>query len=132
MLVKHLLSRKGKNIQTVKPGVSVQNAARLMAKNNFGAIVISSDGRKPEGIISERDITRGIGKTGSDFLRYKVGDVCFHKVVTCTPSDDIYRVMNTMNKGRFRHMPVTNNGVLIGMISIVDILREQMSKKELA
>ncbi len=132
MLIKHILARKGKNILTVKPGMSVQNAARLMAKNDIGAIVISRNERSPDGIISERDITAGVGRNGQDFLRQKVGDVCMHKVATCTPSDDVYRVMQIMNKRGFRHMPVTTSGVLIGMVSLVDILREQMAKRELA
>jgi len=132
MLVRHILDKKGKNIVTVRPGKSIQNASRLMAKHDVGAMVISSDGRSPEGIISERDIVRGVGRQGPDFLRQRVGDICVHKVMTCKPGDDVYRVMQAMNKRGFRHMPVATNDVLIGMISIVDILREQMAKKELA
>lgn len=132
MLVRHILARKGKNILTVKPSMSVQNVARLMAKNDIGAIVVSRNGRSPDGIISERDITKGVAKLGQDFLRQKAGEVCLQRVSTCTPGDDVYRVMQTMNKRGFRHMPVTNNGMLIGMISLVDILREQMAKRELS
>ena len=132
MLVRHILDKKGKNIITVRPGKSIQNASRLMAKYNVGAMVISSDGRTPEGIITERDVVRGVAKHGPDFLRQHVGDICVHKVTTCKPGDDVYRVMQAMNKRGFRHMPVASSGVLVGMISIVDILREQMAKKELA
>jgi CBS domain-containing protein len=132
MLVKDILAAKGKHILTVRPGMTVQNVSRLLAKNNYGAVVISRDGRKPDGIISERDIVRGIGKSGPDFLKYRVGQVSSSKVTTCEPAEDIYRVMQKMKKLSCRHMPVTSQGMLIGMISIGDILRDVMVKKHLA
>jgi len=132
MQVKAILASKGKNILTVRPSMSVQNAVRLMARNNIGAIVISRDGARPDGIITERDVVRGLGSKGPDYLKAKCAEACYHKVITCTPQDDIYRVMMTMKKHRFRHLPVTQHGMLVGMISIVDVLREIMNKKEIA
>lgn len=132
MQVKSILAKKGKNILTVQPSTSVQNVTRLMAKHNIGAAVISHDGARPDGIITERDVVRGVGTKGSVYLKSKCADACYHKVITCTPQDDVYRVMMTMKKHRFRHMPVTQHGMLVGMISVVDILRENMNKKEIA
>lgn len=132
-IVRHVLDKqRRRSVLTVRPGTSVQNASRLMAKHDVGALVVSSDGRTPEGIISERDIVKGVAKRGQDFLRNHVGDVIVHSVVTCGAGDDVYRVMQAMKEHGFRHVPVTSKGVLVGMISIVDILREQVAKKELA
>ncbi|SDG37525.1 CBS domain-containing protein [Limimonas halophila] len=131
MQVKDVLKRNGKNILTVHPSSSIQTAARLLAKHRIGALVVSPDGHKPQTIISERDIVQGIGDKGHDFLRRKVGDVCLHSVRTCTPRDEVSRVMQAMRAHRVRHMPVTNKGILVGMVSIVDILREQRGKKHL-
>ena len=131
MLVKHLLSRKEKGVLTIRPNMSVQNAARLMGKNNIGVLVISGSDRRPDGILSERDIVRGISKRGPDFLRSKAGDVCVQKVSCCTPGDDLHRVMQTMNKLGIRHMPVTANGILVAVISLTDILENHIMRREL-
>jgi len=131
MLVKEILKKNGKNIRTIGPAATVQTAARQLAKHRIGALVISTDGHQPEGIITERDIVRGLGEEGHTFLRRKVGDVCLHKVHTCGPSDEVAGVAQAMRKGRMRHMPVTNKGLLVGMVSIVDILRERGGKLNL-
>jgi len=129
--VKDILVQTGANMHTVAPASSVQRAARLLAKHRIGALVISADGYQADGIISERDIVRGIGESGQEFLRRKVGAVCFHKVQTCAPPDEVSRVLQTMRQYRVRHMPVVNKGKLVGMVSIVDILRAQAGRASL-
>lgn len=131
MLVKDILAQTGANMHTVAPASSVQRATRLLAKHRIGALVISADGHQADGIISERDIVRGIGESGQEFLRRKVGAVCFHKVQTCAPQDEVSRVLQTMRQYRARHMPVVNKGKLVGMVSIVDILRAQAGRASL-
>jgi signal-transduction protein with cAMP-binding, CBS, and nucleotidyltransferase domain len=130
MLVKDILQSHSRQILTVRPSTTVQNASRLLSKHNVGALIISADGRRPDGIFTERDLARGIGKRGAEFLRVKVSQVNLSKVTTCEPAEDIYRVMQKMKTLNCRHMPVTSKGVLIGMVSLVDILRELMVKRE--
>jgi len=128
MRVRDILNQKGDSVVTLKPQSSVGLAVKTLAKHNIGALVISRTGRSIDGIISERDIIRGMAKNGTEFLRWPVGDACFHKVQTCKPEDELATVSATMRKMRFRHLPVSDGGRLCGMISLVDILRAQLAR----
>ncbi len=128
MQVSEVLERKGKNVVTLRPDIAVQSAVAELAKHNIGAVILSGNGRRVEGIVTERDIVRGLAKHGAAYLEKKLADVTLHDVYSCKPSDDLYTVMVFMRRRRIRHMPVTVNGMLCGMISIVDVLREYLAK----
>ncbi len=128
MQVSEVLERKGKNVVTLRPDIAVQSAVAELAKHNIGAVILSGNGRSVEGIVTERDIVRGLAKHGAAYLEKKLADVTLHDVYSCKPSDDLYTVMVFMRRRRIRHMPVTVNGMLCGMISIVDVLREYLAK----
>lgn len=140
MLVKQLLSLKqssGKpgieaaTIITIKPDATLAEAAELLAEQRIGAVVVSSDGRKPAGILSERDIVRQLAKGGADILSTPISGVMTQEVQTCTTGEDALTILERMTQGRFRHLPVVDDdGNMLGVISIGDAVSGRL--KELA
>ncbi|PHQ69007.1 MAG: histidine kinase [Paracoccus sp.] len=144
MLVRQLLSMKqgaGKpgvqaaTIVTIKPDATLGEAAKLLAEQRIGAVVVSSDGRKPAGILSERDIVRQLAERGADVLSNPVSDVMTRDVQTCTTGEDALSVLQRMTEGRFRHLPVVDDqGEMLGVVSIGDAvsgrLQELAAEKE--
>lgn len=140
MLVKQLLSMKATSgkpgieaatIITIKPEATLAEAAQLLAEQRIGAVVVSNDGRKPDGILSERDIVRQLGKHGTDILGNPLSSVMTTDVQTCTTGEDALTILERMTEGRFRHLPVVDeNGDMLGVISIGDAVSGRL--KELA
>ncbi|AUM74396.1 CBS domain-containing protein [Paracoccus jeotgali] len=137
MLVRQILSMKdaGNSVVTIKPEQRVADAARLLAEKRIGALVVSSDGRTPEGILSERDIVRELGKQGTDALAQPISALMTRKVATCVTGDDAMTVLERMTEGRFRHLPVVDaEGHMLGLVSIGDAvsarLKELSAEKE--
>lgn len=113
---------------TVLPGTSVADAARLLAERRIGAVVVSADGKTPQGILSERDIVRDLGRRGSVCLTEKVDALMTRNLISCAPGDSADKVMETMTAGRFRHMPVIDRGEMVGIISIGDVVAARLSE----
>ncbi len=130
MSVLSLLSEKGKNVATITSNMLVADAAKRLSEMKIGALVVSDDGRSIAGILSERDIVAHLGRDGASVLGKKVSDLMTAKVITCSPSNSVEEVMAAMTKGHFRHMPVVNNGVLCGIISIGDVVKRRMAEIE--
>lgn len=137
MLVRQILSMKdaGNSVVTIKPEQRVADAARLLAEKRIGALVVSSDGRTPEGILSERDIVRELGRQGTDALAQPISALMTRKVATCVTGDDAMTVLERMTEGRFRHLPVVDaEGHMLGLVSIGDTvsarLKELSAEKE--
>jgi CBS domain-containing protein len=140
MLVKQLLSMKSNSgkpgiaadtVVTIAPTATLGEAAKLLAERRIGAVVVSSDGARPEGILSERDIVRQLGPGGAQALSEPIGGVMTRSVQTCTPADDALTILERMTEGRFRHMPVVDeDGRMLGVISIGDAVSGRL--KELA
>ena len=115
-------------IVTVKPGTTVADAARLLSEKRIGAVVVSSDGQVAEGILSERDIVRELGRKGAACMEDMVDALMTAELVSCTTSDDSDDVFRLMTEGRFRHVPVIEEGTMIGIISIGDVVKAQLSE----
>ncbi|MBB1497316.1 CBS domain-containing protein [Paracoccus sp. MC1862] len=137
MIVKQILAMKAgpEEIVTVRPDSTVGEAARLLSERRIGAVVVSSDGRKAEGILSERDIVRELGRSGPDVLDRKASELMTSKVMTCVCGDDALELLDRMTKGRFRHLPVLDDkGEMLGVVSIGDVvfgrLKELNAEKE--
>lgn len=113
---------------TVTPGTSVADAARLLAERRIGAVVVSADGKTPQGILSERDIVRDLGRRGSVCLAEKVDALMTRNLISCAPGDSADKVLETMTAGRFRHMPVIDRGEMVGIISIGDVVAARLSE----
>ena len=132
MIVKQILAMKSgpDHVETVSPDDPVSRAIELLANRRIGAVVVTSDGIAPEGILSERDIVRDLAR-GGDTLSRKVSDLMTREVATCICADDAFAVLERMTEGRFRHLPVVDaDGRLIGVVSIGDAVLARL--KELA
>lgn len=131
MIVKQILAMKPgpDSIVTVTPDASVAEAARLLSERRIGAVVVSSDGAMPQGILSERDIVRELGRVGASVLDRTVAELMTSRVVTCTPGDHVRDVLAMMTEGRFRHLPVVDeDGRMLGVMSIGDAVAARLSQ----
>lgn len=132
MLVKTILNSKAMNqIVTVTPSTSVSEAAALLAQNGIGTVVVSSDGIAAEGILSERDIVRQLAKAGASCLSQPVSDYMTTNLVTCTSDSNVLVPLEQMTSGHFRHMPVVDDGKLVGVITLGDVVKAQLSHVEM-
>jgi len=130
MLVKQILSSKAVAGVLTLPGTAlVSEAAAIMSDRRVGTIVISDDdGNSPSGILSERDIVREIGRRGSTCLSETVSAVMTPNPITCGPTDSSDAVLSTMTDRRFRHMPVMDEGRMVGLISIGDVVKARLEE----
>ncbi|MBM2291161.1 CBS domain-containing protein [Sulfitobacter pseudonitzschiae] len=129
MLVQQILQSKSSDaVITVKPGTSVSDAAKILAKHKFGSVVVSRDGATADGILSERDIVRELATRGASCLQDPVEAYMTTKLVTCTRQDSVESVLQHMSDGRFRHMPVVEEGKLVGLITQGDVVKARLSK----
>jgi CBS domain-containing protein len=129
MLVSQILKSKSDDgVVTMPPGTAISRVAEVLSARRFGAVVISVDGKKMDGIVSERDIVREIGRRGGACLNEPVDTIMTAKVVSCARSDNANDVLQKMTDGRFRHIPVLEAGELIGLISIGDVVKARLSE----
>ena len=123
-----ILSRKGANVATIRQDATVIEALRALAEHDVGALVVSATGDSVDGIISERDIVRRLARDGEAMLRSTVGDVMTADVRTCQPDATSDAVMETMTMHRNRHLPVVDEGRLVGIVSIGDVVKAQIDE----
>ena len=129
MQVQQILRDKGGDgVITVPPQTSVADAAKLLAERRIGGVVISQDGQHPLGILSERDIVRVLAARGASVLEAPVEDLMTRKLKVCTRDEDVNVVLARMTEGRFRHMPVVEDDVLVGIISIGEVVKAQIAE----
>ena len=129
MLVHQVLKSKGnQEVVTVKPGTLVSDAAKILAEKGIGTVVVSATGTSVDGILSERDIVREVAARGAGCLSDKVDDYMTSNIVTCTMKDDATVVLERMTEGRFRHMPVVEDGVLVGIVTIGDVVKARLQE----
>jgi CBS domain-containing protein len=124
MKVSTILATKGNKLITIVPEQSIREAVALFAQHNIGAVVVLNNAGGLAGILSERDVVRHLNQH-DDLLSQPVQSVMTTKVITCLPQDDLMSVAHIMTERRFRHLPVVEKGVLLGMISIGDVLKVQ-------
>lgn len=130
MIVKQILGSKAvEGVLTLASAAPVSEAVAIMSQKRIGTIVVSDDdGKTPAGILSERDIVRELGKRGAECLGETVGEMMTKAPTTCTPADSSDSVLATMTERRFRHMPVMDNGTMIGLISIGDVVKARLAQ----
>ncbi|MFZ7089826.1 CBS domain-containing protein [Primorskyibacter sp. 2E233] len=129
MQVQNILKSKGSDgVVTVKPGTLISDAAKILAEKRIGTVVISETGKDAKGILSERDIVRELAAHGAACMSETVDNYMTKKLVTCTRSDKADDVLSKMTEGRFRHMPVVENGEMIGLITIGDVVKARLSE----
>lgn len=130
MQVHGIIERKGDRVVTVSPEDPVRAAVMALSENGFGALVVSSNGSSIDGIISERDIVRHLGREGTSVLEHRVKDIMTSPVKTCSPDDTVAELMSRMTEHRIRHLPVEVDGALSGMISIGDVVKWRVTELE--
>ena len=130
MTVRDILDRKGRDVVTLGPDGSIADAARFLAENRIGAVVVSKDGAHIDGILSERDIVRAIASGGAAVLDQPVSSVMTANVKRCRETSTVNEVMSLMSSNRFRHLPVENDGKLVGIISIGDVVKRRIEDIE--
>lgn len=129
MTVRRILKHKSaEGIVTVPPGTSVADAAAVLAEKRIGTVVVSPDGKRFEGILSERDIVRAIAREGGSCLGRPVDELMTRRVETCEPDERADRVLERMTEGRFRHMPVLENGEMVALVSIGDVVKMRLDE----
>ena len=130
MLVRQIIGSKGgQGVFTVPSSMSVSDAVKELSEKRIGALIVSDDGGEtPAGILSERDIVREMGRRGTSCLSETVGDMMTKNLITATPLDPADQVLAEMTDGRFRHMPVMENGKMVGIVSIGDVVKARLSE----
>ncbi len=130
MMVSHILKSKADNsVVTVPPTMLISQAAKMLAEKRIGTLLISADdGKTAQGILSERDIVRELGNQGGACLDKRVDQLMTTELVTCEFKDRADVILQTMTDGRFRHMPVIEDGVLVGLISLGDVVKARLAE----
>lgn len=130
MTVRAILDTKGHQIESVEPDAKLSAAIKTLAERRIGAVLVMSKGRV-EGILSERDIVRVLGERGARVLDEPVSAVMTRKVVSCRQADTVAAIMEMMTLGKFRHLPVVEEGMVVGLISIGDIVKWRVREFEI-
>jgi len=129
MLVQQILKSKADDrVMTIKPAMTVADAAALLSEKRIGCLVVSDDGTHALGILSERDVVREVGRRGGACLTDKVSQIMTTALITCTRHDNAEQIMLKMTEGRFRHLPVVEGEAMVGMISIGDVVKARLSE----
>ncbi|WP_170389978.1 CBS domain-containing protein [Ruegeria arenilitoris] len=130
MLVQAILKSKSTDgVVTVAPSMTVSEAAKILADKRIGTVIVSEDdGETAAGILSERDIVRELAASGSGCLTQPVSAYMTKKLVTATQQDKVQEVLARMTEGRFRHMPIVEDGKLIGIVTLGDVVKAQLSE----
>ena len=130
MKVRNIIGEKGQEVATIRSESTVSTAANLLKLKGIGALVVSEDGSQVAGIISERDIVRGLVEHGHELLEVRVSDLMTRTVKTCTMDADVTEIMGEMTRSRIRHLPVVEMGVLVGIVSIGDVVKNRLGELE--
>ena len=130
MTVCAILDSKGHQIESVEPDAKLSAAIKVLSERKIGALLVMSNGRI-EGILSERDIVRVLGDRGARVLDEPVSAVMTRKVVSCRQADTVAGIMEMMTLGKFRHLPVVEEGTVVGLISIGDIVKWRVREYEM-
>jgi CBS domain-containing protein len=128
--ISQLLRHKGRDVATIDAAQTVRTALGLLAEKGIGALVVSSDGQRVEGIVSERDVARGLHERGAGLLAEPVSSLMTAQVHTCPPTASVHDLARTMTDHRVRHVPVVEDGALVGIVSIGDVVKARLDELE--
>lgn len=130
MRIQDVLRRKGTMVATIRPEATVRELLAALSSHGVGALVVSTDERTVEGIVSERDVVRRLHEQGVELLDRRVDEIMTVSVHTCGPEDALHDIMRVMTLRRVRHIPVIVDQQLAGLVSIGDIVRHRIEELE--
>jgi CBS domain-containing protein len=130
MNVHAILRNKCDSVVTIHPDATIDRAVSVLRRRGIGALVVSDNGESVVGILSERDIVDALARFGGDLLSVSVSEVMTSPVVSCEPGDSVAELMAEMTNRRIRHFPVLDDGRLIGIVSIGDLVKSRLDEIE--
>ncbi|RIY03227.1 CBS domain-containing protein [Aureimonas flava] len=130
MTVRRILESKGRDVVTIEPGTTVTDAVRLLAERRIGVLVVTGPDGDLLGILSERDVVRLVAGGGMDALSGEVAGVMTREVTTAGEETTVDEAMEIMTRRRFRHLPVCEDGRLVGIVSIGDVVKRRIEAAE--
>jgi CBS domain-containing protein len=130
MKVEHILQTKGADVFSVTADDKIVDAVSLLNEKNIGAVIVKDKKGAVVGILSERDIVRRLGQQGAKVMDLKVSECMTPEPYTCSPDATLDDLMTQMTEKRIRHLPVTNSGKIIGVVSIGDVVKRKIEEAE--
>ncbi len=130
MDVAAILKEKGRKVVTAQPDSTVREIISILSREQIGVVVICGKENTLDGIVSERDVVRGLAERGQALLGSTAGDLMTRNVRTCSPGDSVRDIMATMTEYRIRHLPVLEAGTLCGIVSIGDVVKRRLDEIE--
>jgi CBS domain-containing protein len=130
MQVKDVLGAKGQAVATVGPETNLAAVVKVLAERGVGALVVSEDGRRIAGIVSERDVVRALAREGAGLLDRPVSEIMTTDVHVCTPESSVDQLAGLMTERRIRHLPVLVDDALAGIVSIGDVVKSRITELE--
>ena len=131
MRVSDILKTKGSAVKTIEANATIRALAHRFKTESVGAMLVLDDTGALQGIISERDLARGIDEFGTDLPQMRVASLMTRSVVTCAPEDGVAAVASVMTQRRIRHLPVVVDGKVVGLVSIGDVLKYRLDEVQL-
>lgn len=131
MKVQSILNAKGTRVVTTRPDATIAAVVRRFRNEGIGALVVSDDGTTVAGIISERDVIRGLAEHGAGLLDKRAAELITGGTATCDPDDTVDHLMARMTHRRIRHLPVVKDGKLSGIVSIGDVVKSRLDDLQL-
>jgi len=131
MSIADIIQHKGHHVVKARPTDTVQSVVRQLAEDRIGAVVVEDSWMKPVGIFSERDFLNAAAKHGASVLTMTVESLMSTRIVSCRPSDQVETALATMTLARIRHLPVIEDGKLLGIVSIGDLVKHRLDEKAL-
>ena len=131
MTVAAMLKHKGHEVVSVEPSATVAEIASLLSARHIGAVVVHTSSDLLLGVVSERDIVHALANHGAGALQMTAGQIMTRAPQTATPQTTIIEAMEMMTEKRFRHMPVLEDGLLVGIVSIGDVVKHRLQELEL-
>lgn len=131
MRITDILDTKGRQVHTALPWTTVAQAVARLDEAGVGALLVCDADGRIRGIVSERDVVRGLTRHGRGMLDMALQDVMTRNVSTCSPDETVASAMARMTRGRFRHLPVVDGGTLVGLVSIGDLVKHRVREMEL-
>jgi CBS domain-containing protein len=130
MTVKAILENKGRDVVSIAPTATLEEAIEMLVRHKIGALVVLGPEQRLIGMLSERDIVRAFSEEGAAVLKKPLSQVMTRKVSTCTEADTVSVLMEQMTHGKFRHVPVVEQDRLVGIISIGDVVKDRLHEIE--